>query len=222
MNNVIEYKEGASFLNVDKDWENKVAVGKGWSYGMEFFLQKKSGRTTGWLGYTLSWTNRQFNEGAYENRLNFGEVFPYKYDRRHDLSFTLMHKITPRMEISGTWVYGTGNAVTLPVGNFAGLQENLNPEPSPNRYYGNYLPEVRNYSKRNEYRMPAYHRMDVGISFIKPKKWGERRWVLGFYNGYSRQNPFYLDVSTDKKGNKQFKQISLFPIIPSISYNFSF
>jgi hypothetical protein len=136
MNNVIEYKEGASFLNVDKNWENKVTKGEGWSYGMEFFFQKKAGRTTGWIGYTLAWANRQFNRGGFEDRLNSGKVFPYKYDRRHDLSLTILHKINPKIEFSGTWVYGTGNAVTLPIGTYSGLPENLNPNPHPYQWGG--------------------------------------------------------------------------------------
>lgn len=213
MDNLIEYKEGASFLNLDQNWENKVATGKGWSYGMEAFLQKKTGQTTGWIGYTLSWTNRQFDE------LNFGEVFPYKYDRRHDISVSVAHKFNERTEISSTWVYGTGNAITLPTSTYQRLTDISNPYQDDYQYYWE---EVNTYSKRNEYRMPAYHRLDVGISRFKKTKWGERRWVFGVYNIYNRQNPFYIDVSYDRKGRKQFKQYSLFQLIPSVSYNFSF
>lgn len=215
MDNLIEYKEGASFLNLESDWQQKVTSGRGWSYGVETFIQKKAGKTTGWLGYTLSWTERQFDELN-----NFGEVFPYKYDRRHDLSLVVQHKFSPRIELSGTWVYGTGNAVTLPTGNYMSAPDFSSPVHESNWYRYNY--PVRNYSKRNEYRMPSYHRLDIGLSLNKKTKWGKRSWVFGVYNAYNRQNPFYIDVTRDENGHKQFTQYSLFQIIPSISYNFSF
>ncbi|HZY79278.1 MAG TPA: TonB-dependent receptor plug domain-containing protein, partial [Cyclobacteriaceae bacterium] len=108
MYNLIEYKEGASFLNTTSDWQDKVAInGKGESYGSEVLLQKKKGKVTGWIGYTLSWTNRQFDE------LNNGKEFPYKYDRRHDVSIALTHEWNKRMDFSMAWVYGSGNAITL-------------------------------------------------------------------------------------------------------------
>lgn len=217
MHNLIEYKEGASFLNVDKNWENKVTIGDGWSYGMEAFIQKKEGNTTGWLGYTLSWTNRHFEE------LNFGEIFPYKYDRRHDLSLVVTHKFNKRIELSGTWVYGTGNSLTLPVAKYQHTPTWNGISPiDPNAPY-NYYQEVKVYSKRNEYRMPAYHRMDLSISFFKQTSWGERRWVVGVYNAYNRENPFFVDIGYDEESQKRvFKQYSLFQIIPSVSYNFKF
>ncbi|WP_233378325.1 TonB-dependent receptor [Maribellus sp. CM-23] len=107
MDNLIEYKEGASFTGVSKDWESKIEMGKGWSYGAEVMLEKKTGKTTGWLGYTLSWADRKF-----EN-LNFGKKFPAKYDRRHDVSLVLIHEFSKKFDIGMVWVYGTGNATTL-------------------------------------------------------------------------------------------------------------
>nr|WKN35849.1 TonB-dependent receptor [Tunicatimonas sp. TK19036] len=200
MNNLIEYREGASFIDVNQNWQDKVTVGDGQSYGAELLIQKKQGRTTGWLGYTLSWTNRQFDE------LNFGKQFPYKYDRRHDLGLAVVHNWKERVDVSFTWVYGTGNAITLPTETYF-----------PNTYY---------YGDRNSYRMKAYHRLDASITFKKKKRWGERAWVFGVYNAYSRKNPFYiyLDESQnwDGSGENKFRQVSLFPIIPSISYRFSF
>ena len=216
MRNLIEYKEGASFLNVDKNWENKVTTGDGWSYGVEAFIQKKAGNTTGWLGYTLSWTNRQFAA------LNFGEIFPYKYDRRHDLSLAITHKFTKRIELSGAWVFGTGNAITLPVAQYAEGWDGLN-HFYPQYQEDWYFDKVSVYSDRNEYRMPAYHRMDLSISFFKETSWGERRWVVGVYNLYNRQNPFFVDIGYDEETQKMvYKQYSLFQLIPSVSYNFKF
>lgn len=198
MDNLIEYREGANFIDVNQDWQDKVTVGDGTSYGAEFLVQKKQGRTTGWLGYTLSWANRQFDE------LNFGKQFPYKYDRRHDLSLAVVHNWKERVDVSFTWVYGTGNAITLPT--------------------AAYHPDIYYYGDRNSYRMAAYHRLDASITFKKKKRWGERAWVLGIYNAYNRRNPFYLylDENREPSQESKFRQVSLFPVIPSISYRFSF
>lgn len=200
MDNVIEYKEGASFLNTNSNWEDKVQIGKGKSYGGELFIQKKKGRFTGMLGYTLSWTTRQFDS------LNNGEVFPYRYDRRHDFKIAGVYQLAKNIEASAEWVYGTGNAITMPVGIYR-TKEGA---------------EIEVYGKRNAYRMPAYHRGDVSIKFMKKKPLWERAWVLSVYNVYNRQNAFYIGRQITKNGANEFKQYSLFPIIPSISYQFKF
>lgn len=206
MRNLIEYREGANFIDVNEDWQNKVAVGDGRSYGAELLIQKKQGRTTGWLGYTLSWTDRQFEE------LNFGERFPYKYDRRHDLGVAVVHQWRERIDLSATWVFGSGNAITLPTAIYSGRG---------NSFFGG---SIYDYGERNSYRMRAFHRLDASITFHKKTRWGKRAWVLGVYNAYSRRNPFYLylDESSDPSRESQFRQVSLFPIIPSISYRFNF
>jgi hypothetical protein len=216
MNNVLEYKEGASFLdNISNEWEDKVLQGKGRSYGVEVFAQKKTGSFTGWAGYTLSWTDRQFD------LLNNGLRFPYKYDRRHDVSIALMKRFGQKIELSGVWVFGTGNCITVPIG-VSHLDKPINKW--HHSVYGYYNPHVYyEYGPRNGYRMAPYHRLDLGVSFIKIKKWGERRWILGAYNAYNRKNPYYIDVGTDNNTGKYiFEQYRLFPIIPSISYQFKF
>ncbi len=218
MDNLLEYKDGASYIGTSTGWQEKVEMGKGWSYGTELLLQKTTGKTTGWIGYTLSWADRQF-----EN-LNFGEKFSARYDRRHDVSFVMTHRFSDRFDIGLTWVYGTGNAVTLPT------QAVLSPTvPFYNNYYSDYSWNYEYYGKRNNYRTPSYHRMDVGFNFHKKKKHGIRTWNISFYNVYSRQNPFFLffEESTNsdfqQTGNtKLLKQFSLFPIIPSFSYSFKF
>ncbi|MEM6841119.1 MAG: carboxypeptidase-like regulatory domain-containing protein [Bacteroidota bacterium] len=206
MRNLIEYREGANFIDVNEDWQNKVAVGDGRSYGAELLIQKKQGRTTGWLGYTLSWTDRQFDE------LNFGRRFPYKYDRRHDLGIAVVHQWREQIDLSATWVFGSGNAVTLPTAIYSGTGSS---------FFGG---GIFNYGERNSYRMASFHRLDASITFRKKTRWGERAWVLGVYNAYSRRNPFYLylDESSDPSRESQFRQVSLFPVIPSISYRFNF
>lgn len=210
MDNIIEYVDGANFLDPNKDWQRKVESGKGWSYGGELFLQRKEGRFTGWIGYTLSWTNRQFTN------INEGKVFPYKYDRRHDFEIVGTYNITDGIDISATWVYGTGNAISLPIAEYEGYSN------SPFGYFNN----VEYYGEKNSFRMAAYHRFDIGANFKKKKTWKklewERTWNVSVYNLYSRKNPYYIYFGYNNEGQKVAKQVSLFPLIPSISYNFAF
>lgn len=221
MDNLIEYKDGATFMGSSSGWEEKVVMGKGWSYGVEFLAQRSFGNTTGWLGYTWSKTERLFDRPGQE--LNFGRIFPAKYDRRHDLSLTIMHKFSDRIDVSANWVYATGNTATL------GLQKYQAPEvPSSNLYYRN---QLTHYSSRNNYRYADYHRMDVGVNFHKKKKRGIRTWNISVYNAYNQKNPFMVYQSYDGYYDKNeqtykeksvLKQVTLFPIIPSVSYSFKF
>jgi len=205
MQNLIGYKEGASFFDVESDWEDKVEIGKGWSYGMEVLLQKNNGKTTGWIGYTLAWAWREFDN------ISFGEKFPYTYDRRHDVSLVISHKFSDRWDMGLTWVYGTGNAITL----------------AKERYYSpsgyGYYNIVNHYETRNNYRMPAYHRLDIGVNLHKVKRWGTATWSFGLYNAYNSQNAFDFNIESNyEKETNEVVQYSLFPIIPSVSYSFSF
>ena len=215
MDNLIEYKDGASFFDSQTDWQDKIHIGRGWSYGGELLIEKKMGKTTGWIGYTLSWTNRQFDS------INFGLTYPYRYDRRHDVGIAITHEINNRINIGIVWVYGTGNAVTLGRESYSSfnssLVNNINSFNLPNESV-----VVDHIESRNNYRMPNYHRLDISINIKKEKKWGERTWSFGLYNAYSRQNPFYLQFSRDERGNSQLSQFSLFPIIPSFTYSFKF
>lgn len=217
--NLIEYKEGASFQG-SVNWEDKIETGgKGWSYGMEFLLEKTAGKTSGWIGYTLAWADRKF-----EN-LNFGKVYPARYDRRNDVSIALTHKFNDRIDIGATWVYGTGNAVTFSSENYKAAP--VLPEQGLNFNQDIYSEKLGYYGGRNNYRMPSYHRFDVGINFHKKKKHGVRTWNVSVYNAYNRKNPFfiYTSGSYDEKTmqtNTRIKQISLFPVIPSVSYSYKF
>jgi outer membrane cobalamin receptor len=217
MSNLIEYKDGASYVDIEGDWQDKVALnGKGESYGAELLFQKKTGPITGWVGYTLSWTNRQFET------LNFGNKYPYKYDNRHDINLALTHTWNDRMDFSMAWIYTTGNAITLPTATYEGgdYTYNQNPWGGPNPVFN--TSEVSYYESRNNYRMKSYHRLDLSFSWWKNKKWGQRKWTIGIYNAYSRLNPFYMDIGYDRNGNKKFIQYSLFPLIPSFTYSFKF
>lgn len=225
MRNLIEYKNGASYSGSATDWEDKVETnGIGEAYGLEVLLQKKEGRTTGWIGYTLSKTDRQFSN------INNGKKFPYRYDRRHDASIVVNHKLTDNIDFSATWVYGTGNAFTLATAKYKtigdvyfGFGDAENP--------GEKLTEIEIYEGRNNYRMRSFHKLDIGFNFRKKKKKGMRTWNISIYNLYNRQNPFFYffdsDSTYDNQGNEisgktVLKQQSLFPILPSICYSFKF
>ncbi len=209
MQNLIEYKDGASFLFGFEDWQEKVTAGQGWSYGSEVLLEKKTGRTTGWLGYTLSKTMRQFDE------INFGKPYPYTYDRRHDVSLTMSHQFNEAWSGGLVWVYGTGRATTLPIRSYYAQPLNLGWQP--------YYMTIDQVDGRNNFRQPAYHRLDVSMTYSKPTRWGgEASWQFGVYNAYNRINIFFMDFGTDDNGNRVLKGYGLFPMIPSISYAFKF
>ncbi|MBC5772513.1 TonB-dependent receptor [Pontibacter sp. KCTC 32443] len=223
--NIIGYKEGASFLMIDDpetadevSWEDNITAGQAWSYGLEFLLQKKVGRFSGWAGYTLSWTQHQFDS------VNYGKKFYARYDRRHDISLVGIYELRENITLSGTWVYGTGNAVTMPIGSYS--DNSHKPSKYEIEWYSYYYNKAVDYGERNSSRMAAYHRMDVGIQFHKKKKWGERTWEISFYNAYNRKNPFFYYISEEYKDGERteakLKQITLFPIVPSFSYGFKF
>jgi len=210
MSDLITYKEGYSNLSSTESWENSVETGgEGESYGGELFLQKKKGNTTGWIGYTLSWTNRRFDN------ISFGEWYPYKYDRRHDFSLVLSHKFNDRIDVGGTWVYGTGNAMTFPQAVYLGM-------PHINNWSEQSIVDlVESYGDRNSTRMNPFHRLDLGVNFHKKKKKYSQTFSVGAYNVYNRKNPFFVYLS-EEDNQRVAKQVSLFPIIPSISYRIQF
>ena len=202
MNDIIEYKDGANyFFDGLENWEDKVESGEAWAYGAEFFIQKRTGKLSGWIGYTLSWSNRQFAT------INLGEKFPYKYDRRHDFEIAGIYKINDHIELSATWIYTSGQPVSLPIAKYEGAGGQT----------------LYAYEGRNGYRMNAYHRLDANVALSKEKKYWTRTWNFGVYNAYSRLNPFFIYQAYDYKTNtNNYRQVSLFPIIPSVSYEFTF
>ena len=207
MNDLISYKEGTSFFDAT-GWESSIETGgMGRSYGLEVFLQKNSGKTTGWIGYTLSWSDRKFDN------INFGNWYPYKYDRRHDISLVMSHIFSDKFDIGATWVYGTGNAITFPQATYWSY------EGGPN---GDYIQTVEYYGNRNSSRMNPYHRFDFGINFHKQKKRYKRTWNLSIYNLYNRKNPFFVYLSQNDNNENVARQVSLFPIIPTITYSIKF
>jgi hypothetical protein len=224
MDNLLEYKDGASFLGFSTHWEDKVSMGRGKAYGVEFLVQRTQGNTTGWLGYTWSRSDRIFDKPG--NIINNGKAFPAKYDRRHDLSLTVSHRFSDRFDIAGSWVFSSGNTGTF------GYQEYMN-VPAPNFPDPISAPSQTVYiENRNNFRFASYHRLDLGMNFHKITKRGNRRtWSIGAYNVYNRMNPFMVYVSQDGRYNpatgqtirkNRLMQASLFPIIPSVSYTLSF
>lgn len=203
MRNQIEYKEG--YTPALKDPEVDFVFGRGWSYGSELFINKVRGRLTGWIGYTLSWTWRKFDQ------LNGGEKFPAKYDRRHDLSIVGNYELSPKWKLGSVFVYGTGNATSLPV-----------------RFYFVEGVLTQEYSKINQYRLAPYHRLDISATYT-PRPFNKKRfqssWVFGIYNVYSRLNPYFVYFDQDGSiinGDLKIeaRQVSLFPILPSVTWNF--
>jgi hypothetical protein len=204
MQNLIEYREGA-VLVLNNNFEKELINGKGEAYGMEVFINKNQGRFTGWVGYTLSWATRQFDE------LNNGKRYFAKYDRRHDISIVGMYEITKRINISAVWVYASGNPFTARIG------QHVAPNPS---YTGIELIPI--YSGKNEFRLSSQHRLDFDISFKnKPGKRFTSEWHIGAYNLYNRAQPNRVSLTT-KNGGYAYEQRGLFGLIPSISYNFKF
>ena len=206
MRNLIEYKDGASYMFSGDSWDEMVYSGDGWSYGVEFMARRTVGRLTGWVAYTWSKTDRLFDREG--QTLNNGKVFPAKYDRRHDISIVLSFKANEKVDLSATWVFSTGNAMTL------GLQ-NYKPLDGINMDY-QYLTYLES---RNNYRMPNYHRLDLSVNFNRKFKRGERTINISVYNAYNRQNPYmlYQNVSGTK-----LKQLSVFMLIPSVAYTYKF
>jgi hypothetical protein len=207
--NAIEFRDGAQ-LFANPNLKNEFVFGRGWAYGIEAYIEKKTGKTTGWIGYTLSWSWRQFDE------INFGEPFHPRFDRRHDISIVLMHKLSKRLNLSGTWIFNTGNFATLAGGRFA-FQDVLPAQ----------IDATPDYLRRNDFQMPPTHRLDIGIVWkLNTKQW-DSDLTFSLYNAYSRRNPFFIFYRETGGTNGQplsFSPtlVSLFPILPGITYNFKF
>lgn len=202
MQNQLDYENGANVITTP-NLESYLLSGQGRSYGVELFLKKNSGKLTGWLSYTWSKTERQFDE------LNNGNWFPARYDRTHDLSIVAMYALNKRWQLSATWVYATGDAVTYPAG----------------KYYIDGIP-VSYYTERNGSRMPDTHRLDIGANFLAKKtdKF-ESSWNFSIYNAYNHKNAYMIyfeAVDPEVPDILQAKKVTLFPILPSVTWNFKF
>jgi len=224
MSNVMEYKDGASFFSLDQTgWQDKVVMGDGWSYGIELFAQKQMGKFTGWVGYTWAHADRLFNRPGQE--LNFGRVFPAKYDRRHDLNIVLMYEFNDRIDVGATWIYSSGNCATLPLQGYHGLDLTYQNNPYIGYYNLNYINHVES---RNNYRFNSYQRLDLVANFHKQKKRCERIFSINIYNVLCHNNPFIVyprDTAVHHENGdithmKTLRQICIFPIIPTVSWQY--
>ncbi len=223
MNNLIEYKDGAQpDDNLGDNVDNNITTGKGRSYGLELFLKKVSGPINGWIGYTLSKSDRTFPE------INGGKPFLAKYDRRHDLSIALIYDRSSKWSFGSVFIFATGSRITLPIRTYYNFE------------LGRF---VEDFGPRNSFKMASYHRLDFSATYrcsdtksvldpqtgnyIQKKKKVTSSWNFSVYNVYSRKNPYFLYNSVDgdvSKGTSKvvLKQVSLFPILPSVTWNFSF
>ncbi len=230
MDDVIAYKEGASFIAANEidtekttDWEENVTSGQGWAYGTEVLFRKQTGKFTGWLGYTLSWSEREFEE------LNFGRKFFDRYDRRHDISVVGIYKPHERLTLSANWVFATGNNYTLP--DLSTLETDIGFGIQPESYLSSDGPIKEFATARNNFRGESSHRLDLGIQWHKKlKKNKERSWGVSLYNAYARQNPFVYSIEStrfdfddpDALPTKELTRTSVLVFVPSINYTLKF
>jgi len=201
MQNQVDYKNGAD-INTANDVESELLYGQGRAYGLEVTFKKKMGKLTGWIGYTLSRTERQIDG------INNGDWYVARQDRTHDLSIVSVYQLTERWSLSALFVYNTGNAVTFPSGKYTvGGQS---------QFY---------YTERNGYRMPAYHRVDVSATWEgKTTKKFQSSWNIGLYNVYGRENAYLIQFRDNptNANETQAVQFALFRFVPSITYDFKF
>lgn len=205
LNNQVDFLNGVLDNFDNTKIENNILQGSGMAFGAEFYAKKTIGKTSGWISYTISKTLRRFHE------INNGDYFSAKYDRVHDFSVTLNHKLSKKWEISGVFVYATGNAMTLPAGRYI-IQGNV----------------ANHYTSVNSFRMPAYHRLDLSARYSFKNNKRFKSWLnISVYNVYNRTNPYfiYFAIEGDLEHYKLSvapKQISLFPILPSVTWVFKF
>lgn len=218
MSRLLEYREHHNLLGRQTAWVDKLTSGKGISYGIDLQLEKNFGRIAGFVGYGLLWTERQFKE------LNHGRPFPSKYDNRHKFNIALSYRATRRIEINTSWTIMTGNLITLPLEDYhySTSTHPLTPQ-KPGYQDGETIEYV---SERNNFRLPAYHRLDAGINFYRYHKSGKQSiWNISAYNAYAQKNPIMIQKTTEHRGTEtraRLRGLALFVIVPSISYTLKF
>ncbi len=210
LSHLLSYKEGVVLFSVGQNWDEKLEMnGEGTIHGVEFMARKNTGRLTGWLAYTLSKNERRFAN------INHSNPYPFKYDQRHDIALIAMYDLSKRLSLSGTWTYHTGHAITLPQGkyqlyNYEYLYSNFSRET---------MVDVHIYESKNAYRMPDYHRLDLGFNFTKQKPKGIAKWSWGVYNAYNRQNAYYVFFKEQEGVTKLYQQ-SVFPLFINFGYSY--
>ncbi len=206
--NLTRFSEtGFVTISENSNWESLIPIGVGESYGMEFYLNETVGKLKYDLAYTLSWSNRQFDE------INDGRKFAFRYDRRHVLNFGIRYKLDDNMDISAHWEYGSGTPITLP-DNQAYIEQDEN---------GNEI-GILVYSSINNGKLPDYHRLDFGLNINNTHKWGTSTLTFGLYNAYNRRNPFYRDIIFNPNADNRltYRDITILPVLPTFRYAVSF
>lgn len=203
MQNITSFNEGGTVdIVAGSNWEESIPVGSGNSYGAELYLNKIIGRTTWNANYTLSFSNQEFLD------LNLGEVFPFRYDRRHNVKLGFFHKITDNTEFVLNWNYSTGNPITYPSDVLVDVNGVISPI----------------YLEKNNRRLPVYHRLDFAFNFYSKLRWARQKFSLGLYNAFNRQNKFFIDITRNPGTAGAFEQssFSILPVFPAITYSLSF
>lgn len=222
MRNLLEYREDVNAFTVGTEWSDKLTAGTGTAYGVDISVHKDKGRLTGHVSYGLLWNTRRFDE------LNGGREFPAKYDNRHKINIGCQYKLKDNVELTAAWTYMTGNRITLALSNYKGMEgSGFTPDIAPTGSL-EYKWGLDNYTERNNVRLPAYHRLDVGVSFHYGYRKGREGILdIGLYNAYSRNNP--ITITKDGKENldgsgwtTKFRKLGILPVIPSISYTLKF
>ncbi len=232
MDNILAFKPGSSFFidgltgimdpsagNQRNQWEKNITTGRGWAYGVEFLVRKSVGKFTGWAGYTLSWIEHQFDE------LNMGKKFFAKNDRRHNTSIVLMYRINKVINLSLAWTYASGNYITIQDEIY--LQEGMDDLLRVDDYQWGYYAEnyVESFGEKNNFKTKPFHHLDIGIQITKHYKNTRFKSIvdISIYNVYNNKNPFFYMMGYDyETGSEVLQQITIFPIIPSVTYRFQF
>ncbi|MEO0895016.1 MAG: TonB-dependent receptor [Bacteroidota bacterium] len=254
LNNQVDFKDGAN-LFVNDDLESEFVFGRGWAYGNEFYIEKTRGQLTGWIGYSLAWSRRQFADSMRNgdvdltNVINDGDPFFARNDKRHDISVVAIYSL-PRtwtgylrnkigwpfkklkeMSVSGAWDFRSGAAYTLAPGFIPSFGEGFistltgqGSTPGGNGAPISFIPDFTN---RNNARLPDYHKLDLALTLSFKPKWGETELIISAYNAYNRRNAFFVFIDTRENDDGvatgfQGRLVSLFPLIPSFSWNFKF
>ncbi len=209
MDNLIYYKPGFNLFNT-LNWDDAIEKqGEGFSKGVELLIQKDQGKNTGWFGYTLSKDTRSF-----EN-INSGKIFPFKYGRLHEINLVFARELSKNISLSATWVFASGNFVTLAKQSFPAIDFNYR----NNNYLETTLVDAHYYGNSNNFKTANYHRLDIGLNFKKQLKKSERNIYVGVYNLYNKRNPYYYYFKTTESKRNMY-QFSMFPIIPSVSFTY--
>ncbi|MBN2818718.1 MAG: TonB-dependent receptor [Bacteroidales bacterium] len=213
MTNLLEQKTAGVFLGESNIWQQQIVSGGiGKAYGAEILLEKTRGKTTGWLAYTISKNERRFAD------LNNGNWYPFHYDRRHELTLVFKHQLNKRLDFNAVWLYKSGEALSLPSSKYLINVQQFGAEDFAFDTYA----EAYYSQSKNDFRAPAYHRLDININRTRERGNGKVIWTVGLYNAYNSANAFYYYLARNNQGEIKLHALTLFPVMPAISYSYRF